>query len=145
MKTKYHTAQGSLQYRAAAADTPSRLTAQRIPSPSRKPLTNPARFVTGRPALVGNRQTLREFRAAEMAAWEAIRPSTKLDGRAPREHQPESLWRLATNTSLKKEAWLILLLAVCAAAAVGLGLCDISRLITGWSRFVEGIHNFLMA
>src|SRR5262249_17025899 len=142
MKTNYPTAQAGSQYRAAAPETRKGEPAQILARTSRTSLRIPSGLVTDRPRLIGNPQMLRELRAAEMAAWEAIRPSTKLEARPPCQRQTESLWRLALNAAPKKDAWVLFVLALCAAAAVGVGLCDISRLVQGWSHFVEGLHNF---
>ena len=144
MKTNYHTAQAGPQYRAAA-QTRRGLPAQPLTRTSSPSPRIPSLLVTGRPRLIGNPQMLRELRAAEMAAWEAVHPTTKLDGHAPHQRQPEPLWRLATNANLKKETWLIFALLLCAGAAVALGLFDIARLLQSWSHFVQGIRNFLMA
>jgi hypothetical protein len=95
-----------------------------------------------RPVLVGDRQILRNLRAAEMAAWESERPQTTVE-RQRSAPKSEKLWQLRPDRSHLGESLLFLLLATCAGAASFAGLGDISELVNRWSLFVQGIRNLL--
>jgi hypothetical protein len=107
-----------------------------------RPLRIPAVTLPVRVMLRGDRETLRALRAAEMAVWDASRPTAT----AETVHAPERIQRLPTPASsgATAEAWLFLVLAVGATAALWFGLSDISKLIAGWTNFVHGVENLIL-
>jgi hypothetical protein len=90
------------------------------------------------PLLVGDRQTLRALRAAEMAAWESVKPSTR-ETPNREESKPITRFRVLPEHS-RIEGWFFVAVAGCATVAVVAGFSDLSKLLAGWSRFVEGIR-----
>jgi hypothetical protein len=104
----------------------------------------PAVTLPVRVMLRGDRETLRALRAAEMAMWDTSRPTTAAETQTVR--APERIQRLPTpaNSGATAEAWLFLVVAVGATAALWFGLGDISRLIAGWTKFMHGVENLIL-
>ena len=100
--------------------------------------TQPTRLV-----LKGDREMLRAMRAAEMAVWDAAQPALTFEPQAV--PLPKRAPRLpAPDGGASAEAWLFLFLAAGAATAAWLGVGDISSLVTGWTKFVDGIRNLIL-
>jgi len=98
---------------------------------------------TTRPILVGDRQTLRALRAAEMAAWEA--GSSGVLKERCQASQPTTLPatpapRLPAPLRAGSEGWGIMILAVCAVAGLFVGMQDLNTLLDGWGRILDGIR-----
>jgi hypothetical protein len=90
------------------------------------------------PVLVGDRDMLRKLRAAEMAAWEAVRPNSLSErASAPPSAKPAPGRSARAG---KFRLWLWLVLAACGTVAVSLDLQDLSLLLEGWSQLVWGIR-----
>ena len=123
------------------ANSPSRayvgLNRAGIPSPVVLPRP------TSQPILVGDRQTLRALRAAEMAAWEAASSAVrKAQGQASQPTNSPAP-RLPAPLRTGSDAWGIFLLAGCAAVGLFVGIQDLSRLFAGWGQVLDGIRLLL--
>jgi hypothetical protein len=106
----------------SASSTPVRVLPVTLPRP------------TASPILVGDRQTLRALRAAEMDAWEAG------DSAGRQTRKPTVVPRLPAPVRQDKDAWFSLVLACCAVAGVLIGAHDIASFLAGWSRVLDGVH-----
>ena len=143
MNSNYHTSDVLPQSLTAGAGASESLTVRFVaPRHSTKPLRFPDAIPLAHPVLVGDRETLRKLRAAEMAAWESVRPKTTVEQTGPDPMRPK-LWRLAANRSELGENLSFLVMAVCAGAASFAGFGDMSELINRWSLFVQAIRNLL--
>ena len=140
MNSNYHTSDVLPQSLTASAGARDSLTVRLVAARSIKPLRVAEPVPLAHPLLVGNRELLRQLRAAEMAAWESVRPKTTVEPSGP---MPEKLWRLGANGSRWGEGLAFLVMAVCAGAASFAGLGDMSELVNRWSLFVRGIRNLL--
>jgi hypothetical protein len=123
------------------ANSPSRAYVGLNPSgiPSAVALPRP----TAQPILVGDRQTLRALRAAEMAAWEAASSAVrKAQGEASQPTNSPAP-RLPAPLRTGSDAWGIFLLAGCAAAGLFVGIQDLSSLFAGWGQVLNGIRLLL--
>jgi hypothetical protein len=132
MKANYLTPNANLQ------------TAELLPT---RPLLAVRQFRTGsafsarslrapRPLPARERAWRRAVRTAEMAAWEAFPPK-------PAAAMAEKPARLPRPEKSRREAVALLLVGLCALAAVTLGLVEVGNLLRHWPQFVDGIRHFL--
>jgi hypothetical protein len=90
-----------------------------------------------------HRQVLQALRAAEMAAWEANPPPTRIE---PQTHATKSLWQLIhaqMHRGPDRESLLIFILAAAGLIALLLTLRDDTSFLINWPHFVNGIRNLL--
>jgi len=98
---------------------------------------------TAKPILVGDPNTLRALRAAEMAAWNAG-SSTKLNVRSDAtQHKALRTPRLPTPERSDDDVWGLLTLTLCAVAGLIIGMGDLSSFLAGWTRVMAGIRLLL--
>jgi hypothetical protein len=142
MNSNYHLTDATRQSYTSGAGSGISFSAQLVAARSNKSLRIPQTTVAAHPVLVGDRETLRKLRAAEMLAWESVNPKTPLE-QTGSEPKPQKLWRLASSRTRSGESLSFLVLAVCAGAASFVGLGDMSELVSRWSLFVQGIRNLL--
>ena len=142
MNTDYHTVEAAPQCRAGRSRGKNDVSLQLGAARAVKPLPIAMPRSGDHPLLVGDRDMLRRLRAAEMAAWESVRPSTIAtessvsELRATRQH-------LVTPHPLQAESFLFFVLAICAGAALFNGLGDVSELLANWTQFTQGIGHLL--
>ena len=82
---------------------------------------------------------LRRLRAAEMAAWEDVRPNTAVDQGPPR--TSDGPMPHESRKRLELPVGLILLGAASGSVVLSLDLLDASLLFTGWSQLLTGIRS----
>jgi len=135
----HHTIKGNSQLQGGASNYRLRVFARSGQNTKATALAVPLPRPTASPILVGDRQTLRALRAAEMAAWEAAgTPGYK----PTKEFQKHSIPapRLPSPARADKDVWGLLVLAGCAAAGLVVGVHDLGSLFAGWARVLEGIR-----
>src|SRR6185369_14124237 len=89
------------------------------------------------------RQLRRAVRAAEMAAWEAVSPSTRFQPSATGARSLREVVRASTREGIDRESLLIFVLAAAGLLALFFALQDTSHLLARWSQFVDGIRNLI--
>jgi hypothetical protein len=128
MKANYHTAMANPQ--TAVKFPPRAVRASMLSAPAR-------------PRLTGNREVLRALRAAEMALWETVPPSTVPQPQTNAHKSVRQLVRTHSKGGLDRETLLIFVLA--ASGLLGLlgVLHDIAGLLAGCSQWLASIRSLL--
>jgi hypothetical protein len=108
-----------------------------------QPPRRPTLSSGARPELTSNPNLLRALRAAEMAVWDSIAPHTCAGTNPAVAASRPGYVKLDPRRALDTEALLWFALAGSALLGVLLGVYDISELLNGWSRFVQGIRNLI--
>jgi hypothetical protein len=110
---------------------------------SSNPTRLPANEPFAKPVLTGDRHLLRALRAAEMAAWEAARPSTTEPSSTASSAPPMRRVRLPVPVEEVREALFLVILVACAVTAVVIGLKDVANLFASWAQVARGIQQLL--
>lgn len=142
MKNDYHTVQAGVQSPVAVIRPRMVLPSRPMIIPAARPQRVALRQPFAGPVLVGDRETLRRLRAAEMAAWEAVRPKTTAKAEDVETKKPVP-YAEERGRGISAENLLFIALSVAGIGAGLISIQDITALLTQWAEFVSGIGKLL--